>query len=427
MSGKYIEGLKIIFTRSNRSILRSALSLGISSVITQIIMMIYLVIIAGWLDADKYSFIAAVYAVASMTSFFFNWGLNEWMMKLGSTSESPEHLGGSVIFFKIVVGIFWGIGLFIFLRNLNPKLYLTDILIITLLDVWLDSLFGTLLVILVLKIRSELASVLLVSSRIIRLLGGLILITVGIKSIFIVSITRLICTLLIFLIAWFFTRPILGSKGKLTPHQIFRDSSAFNISEIFNLIFLHTEINLLAFMGSDLVLISNYSIVIGLINALMLFPLSVYTVLIGSLVRTYDLNVSRFNRHILIVYSGFTIVGLILWVGVVYIGSPAITLLLGNSYQMSGIILVMLSPILFIRTLNQANVTYLVTVGWQAKRLIPQMSVVLLKILIGIWAMLQWHFVGLVIVAITADVILLFGYFYQVFQHYSSNRRLIFQ
>jgi len=408
-------------------VVRSAFSLGASSIITQFLMMVYIIIVAKWLDADNYSYIAAIYAVVSLTSFVFNWGLNEWMMKYNSVCDSPRHLGGSVILFKVIFGVLWGISLFFFLQYLNPGLYLSDILIISMLDVWIDSMFFSLLVILVLKSRTYFASILLVTSRIIRLLCGLFLIYFGIKSIFLFSITRLICTLIIFSATWFWAKPIIISKGTMTPWKVFRDSSAYNYGEVFNSIYLHTDVNLISFMGAERIIIANYSVVIGLINAVMVFPFSIYSVLMSSLSRTYHENMSKFLHHIWGIYAGFAAIGGLVWSGVVFIGIPIIRLFLGESYYVSGEILFALSPILIIKSLNQANITYLVSVDWQAKRLIPQTSVVFLKALIGVLVFLKYQVMGVVYVSVVAEFVLLGCYTYQVCRHYGANRELIRQ
>ena len=86
----------------------NAFTYGSASAITQVLMMIYLLLIANWLGSTEYGYIAAAYAAATLSSFLFNWGFNEWMMKVGSTDERPEALGGEVVLLKTILGFFWG-------------------------------------------------------------------------------------------------------------------------------------------------------------------------------------------------------------------------------------------------------------------------------------------------------------------------------
>ena len=131
-------GLKTFIDQYNRGVLWSSLTLGVSSLITQFLMMIYLVLVARWLGAQNYSYIAAVYAIGSLTSFIFNGGLNEWMMTTGSRAESPGNIGGSVILSKLIIGICWLTGLIFLLQNINPEIYILEIVVVALIDVWFD-------------------------------------------------------------------------------------------------------------------------------------------------------------------------------------------------------------------------------------------------------------------------------------------------
>ena len=191
---------KNIGSKSQQTAL-SAITYGSSSIITQAIMVIYMIIVAKWLGAEKYGYIAASYASISLSAFLFNWGFNQFLMKSGSTSSKPEELGGRVIFIKAILGLVWGGILFFVLKMIRPDLYIEYILILTILEIWLDSQFGTLIAILLLKNRAILASVLLVSSRLFRLLSLLILVSYSSESIFLVLLLRLLTSLIIFMIS----------------------------------------------------------------------------------------------------------------------------------------------------------------------------------------------------------------------------------
>lgn len=385
-------------------------------------MMVYLIIVAEWLGADRYGYIAAAHAATSLTAFLFSWGFNEWMLREGSISPNIELLGGKVIYVKSILGIVWGVLLFLTLRLIRPDLYLDYILTLTIIEVWLDSTFGTLLVIPILKNQVTRASILLVASRLLRLVSVFSLFIFGHISILWILLLRLIATAVIFIVAWGVTRPIFSGICLKNPLRLFRESWVFNASELLNLVFLHVDVNILVWLGADSEQIANYSIVISLINAIITLPSGIYNVLLPSLIRTFNNSKNQFLRSIRKVYLVFGVLGFFLFIGATQLSNPFLTAILGESYNDSIRLMILLSPILGIRAINQSNYAYLITVGWQAKRLLPQVIALLLKIGFGFLAVARYQVIGMVFVSIGSDAVLFAGNIIQVFRHYVDSR-----
>ena len=380
-------------------------------------MMIYLLLIANWLGSTEYGYIAAAYAAATLSSFLFNWGFNEWMMKVGSTDERPEALGGEVVFLKTILGFFWGILIWIILRNVRPELYLGSILLLTILDVWFDSIFGSMMVIFLLTERVRLGSILLVTSRAIRLLLGISLIIWLQESNILVIAMRLAGTITMTLIAWFLAKPHIVKPSMKALTGIFKKSRAFNISELLNLVYWYADVNILSFLGADPQLIGNYSIVINLINAIIMLPLGMYNVLLPTLVRTFQENRPVFSRQIKTIFISFILLGFTLWAGDALLSRPVITAILGDSYISSVHLLIQLGPLLTVRTLNQANIAYLISVGWQSKRIIPQIVAVAGKVAFGLSLTIWLGVSGMIVTSIGSEVLLAVGYLIQILKH----------
>lgn len=408
----------------NSRTLSSALTYGTASVFTQSLMMIYLIIVAQWLGAEQYAYIAAAHAATALSAFLFSWGFNEWLMKAGATSEDIERLGGSVLNIKLLLGIGWGIGLWALLRLIRPELYLSEVIILSVVEVWFDSTFGTLLALLILKSRAKLASILLSLSRLFRLLVVVGFILVGPKSVTWVLLLRLITTLAFFLITWSFVKPKLQGDQLIRPRELFKSSSAFNLSELLNLIFLHADVNILSWLGADLTLIANYSIVISLINAVITLPSGIYNVFLPNLVRTFEGLKSHFYRNIRWLYSGFVLLGIVLWIGVTSLSQPIITAVFGETYLASIQILIWIAPLIAVRTINQANIAYLVAVGWQRRRLVPQLISVIVKLIAGVTAISIFHDLSIIVVSIGTEGLLFFLYIIQVFRHTKIPRMM---
>ncbi len=390
-------------------------------------MMLYVVLIAKWLGAVNYSIIAASYAIASITSVFYNWGFNEWLMRFGSLSVSPRHLGGSVILFKFSVGIIWSMILYFVLPLWNPDLYLPNLLVLILIDVWSDGIFNTLLVILFCETQINKASFLLVISRTLRLIGGIALIFLEIKSVKIFISVRLLSTLFVFCLSWYFAKPVISRNKGLASWRLFMEAATFNSFEFLAIIYIHTDVTLLSLFYPNRVVISNYSILIGLLNAIMTLPMNIYYIILGSMVKIYKNNISQFFVSIRKVKIGFALSGMMMFIGMIILGVPVIKLVLGEGYRESGEILMMLSPLILLKTVSQGLITYLVVVGLQFHRLISQTFVVIFKLGFGILVVIQWQVVGVIAIHIISDLFFLISCLYWVIRHYYSYRKSIMQ
>lgn len=425
MPNKYFRNLFLSIKEKGHRTAVLAITYGTASVITQFLMMIYLLIVADFLGAEKYGYIAAAYSAISLSGILFNWGFNEWMMREGSTISGIRNLGGKVILVKGVLGGIWGVLLIIILRLIRPEIYLLYILLFTITEFWLDSIFGTLIAMLILEDRAMIASVLLVLSRFLRLSTLLALLLVNGRSITNVLAIRLLTTAVIFSITWLITRPNFTGANKTSVQIIFKQSILFNSSELINLIFINIDVNMLVWLGAKSELIANYAIIISLINAIMTLPSGIANILLPSLIRSYIKIKGKFYQLSRRLFITFIALGGILWAAFAILSKPLLTSFLQNSYTESISILIFLSPLFGLRTLNNANIAYLISVGWQSKRLLPQLISLIVKIAFGIFAVSRFQAQGMMWTAIFAETILMIGYIFQIIRHYSIDKEVL--
>lgn len=397
---------------------RSAVLYGIASFLTQGLMIIYLIIIARWLGAENYGYIAAAYAAATLSAFIFNWGFNEWMMKTGANSTCPEAMGANVITIKFLLGLVWGISLWLILRHIRPELYLDNVLLLTIMDTWFDSSFGTFLVVLILKSRITSASVLLVFSRVFRLLTALGLIWLMTPNIHLVITIRFLSTLTIFIFTWILVKPIFLKQTLSTFLLIFRQSSAFNYSELLNLIFLYADVNILSLLGTGTALIANYSIAVNLVIAITTLPLGIANVLIPSMTRLYEKAKNEYLLKIAQLTFAFVGLGILLWAGTTMFGQPTLLTFMGKNYFSSATLIKSLAPLLLFRTLSQVCIIYLISIGQQKNRLLPQGIATFAKIMAGIFVVIFLHETDIIWVVICAEAFLFLSYLFQALKHY---------
>jgi len=265
---------------------------------------------------------------------------------------------------------------------------------------------------------------LLVSSRIFRLVSLLILIMVGSDAIINILTVRLISTFIFFLLAWIIVRPQVLRKNGIGIRNLFKQSIAFNSSEMLTLIFSQIDINFLTWFVGDASLIGAFAFVTTLINMFMTIPLGIYSILLPGTIKTYQAKPILFYKRMRSVLISFLVIAGIVWIAIAVPGTNWMTRILGNDYLLSTQLLLLAAPILFIRVVNQVNNVYLVSVGEEKKRIIPQSIAVLLKVAVGIFIVAKWQAIGLIILGIVVDGILLLLYSIQSFRHYGKRDAL---
>jgi O-antigen/teichoic acid export membrane protein len=278
---------------------------------------------------------------------------------------------------------------------------------------------------LILENRAMNASVLLVLSRFLRLATLIALILVNERTITNILATRLLTTATIFSITWLITRPNFKGINQTSVPKIFKQSISFNTFQLLNLIFINIDVNILVWLGAKTELIANYAIIISLINAIMTLPSGIANILLPSLIRSYLKIKEKFYQQSRKLFFSFIVLGGILWAVFAILSKPLLTSFLQNSYTESISILIFLSPLLGLRTLNHANIAYLISVGWQSKRLLPQLIALIAKIALGIFAVSRLQEQGMLWIAIFAEILLLAGYVFQIIRHYAADKEAL--
>jgi len=385
-------------------------------------MVVYMVVLMRWLGPEKYGIISANYAILLILSLFLNWGMNEWLVKAIPNSDNPNELTGSVVYFKVVVGIVWALLIWIVFPLVSPDIYQREIILIVILDVWLDSVFNILIASLTGREKITSASLILLLSRILRLLFFLLLITANLDSVKMVLLMRLLSTLLSVMIIWPITKPkFTGNSFQVVP-KVFKSSFAFNASEILTVIFINIDINFLVWFNGNADLIGSFAFVVSIINLVISMALGVNSIFIPGSIKAYQNRPISFVKRMRYLLFFYAILSLSLWMIIAIPGTEWMTDILGKDYLKGTQLLLLASPVLFLRTINQVNNVYLVSVGLELKRLLPQTISLIIKLLFGAIVIWRWQAEGLIGLCILADVIMLVGFSYYSIKHFFSNR-----
>ena len=390
-------------------------------VIAQVLVSIYTLILIGWLSTETYGLIAANYAAALLTSFVVNLGLHEWLIKTIPLNKDSRPLTGAILGYKILAGLVWAAGLIAFLPKIKPGIYSPALLIVIILDTWFESSFYLLLADLLGNGKVIKTSVLLVTSRFLRLISILAILILGSKSALLIVSLRLVSTVIIFAAAFLFTRPKFKGQKIVGIFRILRSSIIFNAAEIQNLIFLQIDLNLFTLISSDQQLIGYFAIAISLINMIMSFPLGIAAMLLPNAIKTYNNSQEQFQHRMKRMLGGFLIFGILIGAGVQIFRLEIIQGFFSQNYRNAFSILILASPLLLFRIINQVNRVYLIAVGEEKKQLLPQLIAIVFKLVIGFMVTKAFALVGLIRLSIISDLFLLMGFTYQVLRHYFRN------
>lgn len=354
------------------SLIKSLALFGGSTTAAQFIMMIYVLIVARVLGPTELGFFTGAYSLVGISAFFLNLGMDTWMLRKAGLYSDVTILSGKVLRIKSVIGIFWSLLLVIIAPMVRPDLYTVPMMLICSLDAWSDVCFNTEIQALNVQRRMKTITWLVLLSRGGRLLGLTILLMVGLESAVWFALTRALATFVGFAVATFFHRPKLSSKLPISTKKVLSESLPFGVSEFLSLIYTNIDVTILAWMAGKTA-VGLYSPASGIIHALFVIPNAMFSVMVPIMTKLGANSIQRFRSSMRSLFLSFIALGLVMWLAVGLLGNWVMPWLLGDEYQFSGRILAILSSILFCKSIGFACAIVLVSVGWQRKRLLPQL------------------------------------------------------
>lgn len=413
-----------VFTATGRlahsPLLRSLSIYSLSASLAQVVMMVYTLVIARYLGRENYGLYAGNYALASLTIFIVSWGMDTWMLRESGSRTETRSLTGTVLQTKLLLGFLWVIALVLIAPALRPELFPPVLMLVCALDVLFDTCLVTLVSGFNLEKQTNRASMTLFLVRLGRLAGAIFLILIGNHQPFAFVFARGLATFAGFVSAIWLLKPLL--PGNRIPSAAFtlRASFAYGLPDLIAIIYAQADVSLMGFLKGKAE-VGEYSPAVSLVNALFVVPSSVFYILVPNLSRIFQNEAHKFKKAVWQMSGIYALLGIALFLGTILVAKPVLVLFLGESFQYTGEMVKILSPILFLKPLSFACTTYLVVVNWQTKRIIPQ--IVSAAVNVG----LNWVFIpiaGLEAAAhiyVLSEVILLLGYGGLVLFHYQKR------
>ena len=382
---------------------------GGSAGFAQGLMLFYALLLARSLGPGLYGVYAGGYAIASISSFLINWGMDTWLLRTGANGQNPRALSGAVLRVKLVLGSVWSVVLVLLVPWVRGDLFTPVIIAVCAMDVWADSAFNTHISALNVERRVQAISRLMLLSRGGRLLGALVLIVFCRPGPLDFATGRFFFTLFGLVAAALIHRPTLLQPGIIPSATLLRRSATYGISDFLAMIYTQGDVTMMTLLGGK-TQTGIYSAAAGMTNALFVIPSTGYLIAIPMLARLFESDLDRFRRSALLLIAGFTGLGLLMTVGAGIGVSWAAPILLGEKYQETRLLLILLSPLLLFKAIEAALAACLVAVNWQQRRVSAQVIASLANILLNLWVIPRYGPVGVALVYLFSEFLLMIGY-----------------
>lgn len=396
-------------------VLQAFTALVSATSIAQILMAVNALVLARHLAPEKYGVYVTAYSAAGLFSFMFNWGLDTWLLRQGAISRDPPSILGKVLAIKGGLGVFWVLIVLNLLPRLGHDIFVRSLLLFCALDVWCEGFFSAELALLNALKRVVASSILLSVSRGMRLFSTVFLIVLGIQSPVVFAQARLGATFLSLAIAIFVQIPsCVGIAPSLL--RTFFASMPFALSDLLAAIYLQADVTLLAVLLTNERSVGLYAPAVGLVNALFVIPAAGFTVMVPLLTRLHNDDKHGFVSSVKKMILGYLALGVVLWFGLWVGGRILIEFLLGKAYAISGELLALLSPILFLKSLSFASAAILVAIEWQCHRITVQVLSAFANVSLNLVMISRYGIWGAALVYVVSETILTLGYAWFAFR-----------
>lgn len=393
------------------SLLKKLSFLGSSNSLAQLMMAIYTLLLARVMGVDNYGFFAGSYSLAVLSSFVVNWGMDICLMRETSQPDAQRDLLPVVLRIKILFGLVWGAALVWLPPLLYPQLYTPGMMLVCVVDIFSESITNSFLVTLTAQKRVRLYARTILISRGLKLLGAVILVALGLKAPLAYALLRMAATLAALTAVTLMSRlPLRTTEKTLPPLQFWRSSIPYGLSELLALVYGQADITLLSVLAGKAAA-GIYAPASSLVNALFVIPNAVYLVFLPYLVELFgSRNVEQLRKYLGWMIGIQFAVGVILALGVGLAGRPLLGLLLQKDFSATGRILVILSLLLVFKSISFGFAAWLIAIGWQRYRVIPQAVVALGSIVLDLWIIPLYGVSGAAWVYVAGEFLLMLGY-----------------
>jgi O-antigen/teichoic acid export membrane protein len=394
---------------TRRLVLSNAFALTIGSALAQGLMAVAVLITARQLGVMRFGQYAATFSVAAFTSVLFNLGLDTWLLRSGAREQHRlGELLGNALSVKVLLGAVWLATLVFLLPQLNPGTFVASLVCIAGIAILGEGLLAAMLSAFKALLRTRVPVWAMIGLRGTILLLTALLVALGSKNLAGYAWIRLIVVAVVAAVVLWLLPFTLRARARAW-RGMGRETLPFAASDLAASVYLQADTTLAAIMLGS-VAVGLYAPASSLVNALFVIPAALYTLMIPVLVRTMEALGRLPSRIIFRTLGSFALLGIALWVGAWLASGRLLTLLLGESFKASGALLAILSPILFLKSVNFGAAAVLVAVGWQGRRVYIQAVAAALNVALNLVLIPKYGVTGVAWVYVASELFLALGY-----------------
>ncbi len=418
-----ISKIESFFSISLGNLIRNIFSLSMGAGIAQALMAISFLLTSRHLGTVRLGAFVSSMATTGLLAILFNWGLDTWLLRSGSYDlEGLGELLGNALLIKGGIGVLWLIGVTLVLPLLNPETFTLPLVLFSALAVWLEGLFSLILVAFKVLLRNSSTALFLIVSRGSILLFSIVLIALGIQNplafvwirvgvgIGMVSLSLLRLPVRLRVSVW------------PTLRRIWRDAQPFALSDLFTSVYVQADTTIAAVVLSKEA-VGLYAPASSLVNALFVIPSAWYFVTVPILIRVLKTKRRSIGGILGFTVMSFAVIGGVLGLGTWFISPLVPKFMLGESFAESGLLIAILSPIIFLKSCSFALAAILVSVGWQKRRVYVQALSAITNVILNLALIHHFGVKGIAVVYVVSETLLMFGYLGLVVQWYLSFRQ----
>lgn len=406
---------------NRRNIVQNIAALFSGSVVAQGMTALALLLTARQLGAAGYGQYASCFILASFTSIVFSLGLDIWLLREGG--RNPARLAeavGSVLAIKVVLGLGWLVAMLALSPMLDSGTFPAELLQLTVVSIWLDTLFSTPLTAFKASLRNQFTSLLEGGADTAWFAVTLALIATGERQAANFVWARIAVQAIFLAIALMLVRRVVRLRPNLiTARRAARETLPFAASEFLAWASMRVDVLIVALLLGETE-VGQYSPAVGIINAAFLIPAAVYMVVTPVLSNLFVTNVRQgwltARRSLLLLLA----VGVVISLALFMLAGPAAALL-GQSFSGSRQVLQILSSILFVHSITFGLAAIIVATGLQTQRTMVQVVAVIVNVSLNL-LVLRWAGIrGAAVVYVITEMVLFSGYGWLVWQHWRQT------
>jgi O-antigen/teichoic acid export membrane protein len=301
---------------------------------------------------------------------------------------------------------------------LGPSHFPVDLLRLSALAVWIDSIFSTNLTVFRASLQNKYSAILEAGAVGIWLLSSLLLITKGqTQPLAYLGVRTGAYFLGVVVSTWLVWHKVQPRVSLRFIRRALREALPFAGSEILAMAAMRQDVLIVALMLGDKAA-GLYSPAVGIINAAFVLPSAIYLVITPVLSNLFTTNIRQAwttaKQSLLLL----ALAGLGAALGLAVIAGPVVSLL-GVTFHGSRQVLLVLTVILFFHSISFGMASILVATGQQARRTLIQAIVVALNAAMD-FAIVHWAgILGVAVVYVVSDILLMIGYTWLVW-HYRT-------